>query len=96
MDSRVAGNLNLTFPGVDAQSLLAALPDLCLSTGSACSSAEIAPSYVLGAMGIVDSEARATLRIGLGRFTSPAEMDCAAALIGAAWQRLASNQHAAE
>ena len=96
MDSRVAGNLNLTFPGVDAQSLLAALPDLCLSTGSACSSAEIAPSYVLGAMGIVDSEARATLRIGLGRFTSPAEMDRAAALIGAAWQRLSSTQHAAE
>ncbi|MBX9748605.1 MAG: aminotransferase class V-fold PLP-dependent enzyme [Roseococcus sp.] len=92
MEARVAGNLNLTFPGVDAQSLLAALPDLCLSTGSACSSAEIAPSYVLGAMGIPDSEARTTLRIGLGRFTSPAEMDRAAALIGAAWQRLSSTQ----
>ncbi len=90
MESRVAGNLNLTFPGVDAQALLAALPEVCLSTGSACSSAEIAPSYVLGAMGIPDSEARATLRIGLGRFTSPAEMDRAAALIGAAWQRLTS------
>ncbi len=90
MQSRVAGNLNLTFPGVEAPALLAALPDLCLSTGSACSSAEITPSYVLGAMGIPDSEARATLRIGLGRFTSPAEMDRAAALIGAAWQRLSS------
>ena len=90
MESRVAGNLNLTFPGVEAQALLAALPDVCLSTGSACSSAEITPSYVLGAMGIPDSEARATLRIGLGRFTSPAEMDRAAALIGAAWQRLTS------
>ncbi len=90
MEARVAGNLNLTFPGVEAQALLAALPELCLSTGSACSSAEIAPSYVLGAMGIPDSEARTTLRIGLGRFTSPAEMDHAAALIGAAWQRLSS------
>ncbi|UPY36870.1 aminotransferase class V-fold PLP-dependent enzyme [Sediminicoccus sp. KRV36] len=96
MEARVAGNLNLTFPGVAAQSLLAALPDLCLSTGSACSSAEIAPSYVLGAMGIPEAEARATLRIGLGRFTSPAEMDRAAALIGTAWQRLASTQAAAE
>lgn len=96
MEARVAGNLNLTFPGVEAPALLAALPDLCLSTGSACSSAEITPSYVLGAMGIPDSEARATLRIGLGRFTSPAEMDRAAALIGAAWQRLSSTQHAAE
>lgn len=97
MESRVAGNLNLSFPGeVDAQALLAALPDLCLSTGSACSSAEIAPSYVLGAMGIPEAQARATLRIGLGRFTSPAEMDRAATLIGAAWKSLTSTQHAAE
>jgi len=97
MESRVAGNLNLSFPGgVDAQALLTALPDLCLSTGSACSSAEIAPSYVLSAMGIPEPEARATLRIGLGRFTSPAEMDRAAALIGAAWQSLTSTKHAAE
>lgn len=96
MEARVAGNLNLTFPRVDAQALLAALPDLCLSTGSACSSADIAPSYVLGAMGIPDAEARATLRIGLGRFTSPAEMDHAAALIGGVWQSLVSTQHAAE
>ena len=96
MEARVAGNLNLTFPGIEAQALLAALPDLCLSTGSACSSAEIAPSYVLGAMGIPDSEARATLRIGLGRFTSPAEMIRAAALIGDAWRSLTTTQHAAE
>lgn len=96
MEARVAGNLNLTFPGIEAQALLAALPGLCLSTGSACSSAEIAPSYVLGAMGIPDSEARATLRIGLGRFTSPAEMTRAAAMIGDAWRSLASTQHAAE
>ena len=96
MEARVAGNLNLTFPGIEAQALLAALPDLCLSTGSACSSAEIAPSYVLGAMGIPDSEARATLRIGLGRFTSPAEMTRAVALIGDAWRSLTTTQHAAE
>ena len=96
MQARVAGNLNLTFPGVESQALLAALPDLCLSTGSACSSAEIEPSYVLQAMGIAEAQARATLRIGLGRFTSPAEMDRTAALIGAAWQRLASTPAAAE
>nr|WP_314074575.1 aminotransferase class V-fold PLP-dependent enzyme [uncultured Roseococcus sp.] len=97
MEARVAGNLNLTFPGsVDAQSLLAALPDLCLSTGSACSSAEIAPSYVLGAMGIPEAEARATLRVGLGRFTSPAEAEQAATLIGSAWRGLVAQQNAAE
>ncbi|TCI00840.1 aminotransferase class V-fold PLP-dependent enzyme [Roseococcus sp. SYP-B2431] len=97
MEARVAGNLNLTFPGgVDAQALMAALPELCLSTGSACSSAEIAPSYVLGAMGIPEAEARATLRLGLGRFTSPAEAEQAAALIGTAWKGLAARPHAAE
>ena len=84
----VPGNLNLTFPGVEASALMAALPELCLSTGSACSSAEIASSHVLGAMGIGEAEARATLRIGLGRFTSPPEMIRAAALIGAAWKSL--------
>ncbi|WP_424811110.1 cysteine desulfurase family protein [Roseococcus sp. YIM B11640] len=97
MEARVSGNLNLTFPGgVDAQALMAAVPDLCLSTGSACSSAEIAPSYVLGAMGIREPEARATLRIGLGRFTSPAEAEKAAALMGAAWKGLVAQSHAAE
>jgi len=97
MEARVAGNLNLTFPGgVDAQALLKALPELCLSTGSACSSAEIAPSYVLGAMGIPEAEARATLRVGLGRFTSPAEAQQAAALIGTAWKGLVAQSHAAE
>jgi cysteine desulfurase len=96
MAARVAGNLNLTFPGVEAGALMAALPELCLSTGSACSSAQIAPSYVLGVMGIAEAEARATLRIGLGRFTSPAEMTRAAALIGAAWQSLHATKAAAE
>jgi cysteine desulfurase len=97
MEARVSGNLNLTFPGgVDAQALLAALPELCLSTGSACSSAEIAPSYVLRAMGIPEAEARATLRVGLGRFTSPAEAEQAAVLIGAAWRGLVAQPHAAE
>lgn len=97
MEARVAGNLNLTFPGgIDAQALLAALPEVCLSTGSACSSAEIAPSYVLGAMGIPEAEARATLRVGLGRFTSPAEAEQAAVLIGTAWKGLVAQPHAAE
>lgn len=93
---RVAGNLNLTFPGVAAAALLAALPDLMLSTGSACTSAEISPSHVLTAMGIGPEEAARTLRIGLGRFTSPQEMQQAAAMIGAAWKSLSQHEAAAE
>jgi cysteine desulfurase len=95
-EHRVAGNLNLSFPGVDAPALLAALPGLCLSTGSACSSAEVTPSYVLAAMGLSEEEARRTLRIGLGRFTSPAEVEQAAALIADAWAAISLTRHAAE
>ena len=82
--ARIAGNLNLTFPAATASDLLAALPDLCVSTGSACSSAEIEPSYVLRALGLSDQEAARTLRIGIGRFTSAADIDYAAAALSAA------------
>ncbi|ONG58733.1 IscS subfamily cysteine desulfurase [Pseudoroseomonas deserti] len=83
---RVAGNLNLTFPGgVSAQAMLAAMPELCVSTGSACSSAEIEPSYVLRAIGLDAAAAGATLRIGIGRFTSPGDVDNAASLLARAW-----------
>ena len=81
---RLAGNLNVTFPAVAATELMAALPDLCVSTGSACSSAEIETSYVLRAMGLhVDAAAR-TLRIGIGRFTSAADIDAAGAMLARA------------
>ncbi len=86
-ERRVAGNLNLTFPGlVDAQAIMAAAPGVCVSTGSACSSAAVEPSYVLRAIGLPEEEARATLRIGIGRFTSPAEVDRAAAALAEAWR----------
>ena len=74
---RVAGNLNLTFEA-PALEMLRRMPDLCVSTGSACSSAAIEPSYVLRALGLDNSAAQRTLRIGLGRFTSPADVDFAA------------------
>ncbi|MFH5927215.1 cysteine desulfurase family protein [Roseomonas xinghualingensis] len=95
-ERRVAGNLNITLPGgVDAQAVMKAAPGVCVSTGSACSSASIEPSYVLRAIGLPEEEARATLRIGMGRFTSPAEVDRAAAELARAWQSL-RQQAAAE
>jgi cysteine desulfurase len=84
MPARIAGNLNLTFPAVPAAELMARVPDLCVSTGSACSSATIEPSYVLRALGLNDDAASRTLRIGLGRFTSTADIDYAAAALAAA------------
>jgi cysteine desulfurase len=83
-EARIPGNLNLTFPVATAADLMARVPDLCVSTGSACSSATIEPSYVLRALGLSDEAASRTLRIGIGRFTSPADIDYAAAALAAA------------
>ncbi len=80
---RVPGNLNLTLP-YPALDILRSQPDLCVSTGSACSSAAIEPSYVLRAMGLAPEQAARTLRVGLGRFTSAADVDFAAAALSAA------------
>jgi cysteine desulfurase len=88
---RVSGNLNIAFPGgVAAEDIMAAAPGVCVSTGSACSSAEVEPSYVLRALGLDEARARATLRIGIGRFTSPADADRAAAMLAEAWRRAVS------
>ncbi len=84
LEARIPGNLNVTFPDVPAATLMARAPALCVSTGSACSSAEVEPSYVLRAIGLTDDEAARTLRIGIGRFTSPADIDYAASALAAA------------
>ncbi len=84
MAARIPGNLNVTFPGATAAELMERVPDLCVSTGSACSSAAIEPSYVLRALGLTDDAASCTLRIGAGRFTSPADVDYAVAALAAA------------
>lgn len=78
---RLPGNLNLSFRGVAASALLMALPDIALSTGSACSSAQPEPSHVLGAMGLPDDLIRASVRFGLGRFNTAEEIDYAASRI---------------
>ncbi len=75
------GNLSVSFEGVDGDKLLLALPDLALSTGSACSSADPAPSHVLTAIGHDAALARATIRFGLGRFTTAEEIDRAGARV---------------
>jgi cysteine desulfurase len=85
--ARIPGNLNLTFPAATAEALMRATPDLCVSTGSACSSAEVEPSYVLTALGLTPEAASRTLRLGLGRFTSEADVDYAVAALAAAHER---------
>jgi len=83
-DQRIPGNLNLSFAWVEGDQLLRGLTDVAVSTGSACSAATLEPSYVLRALGLNSELAHASLRIGLGRFTTEQEIDFAIeAIIGA-------------
>ena len=72
---RIAGNLNLAFEGVDAEALIKALTRLAVSSGSACTSTAVEPSYVLQALGLPEGRARSSIRLGIGRFNSEAEID---------------------
>ena len=84
-DRRWRGNLNVSFPGADGGRLMrAVLREVALSAGSACASASGRPSHVLAALGLPGAFARATLRIGWGKFTTAEEIDRAAAVISAA------------
>ena len=78
LDDRIPGNLNLRFPGCRALDVIAGAPELCVSTGSACSAADLAPSHVLSAMGLDVDQVSRSLRLAVGRFTSAAEVDEAA------------------
>jgi len=86
-EHRLPGNLNVGLP-VDGQALLAEVPELSLSLGSACTSAAVEPSYVLKALGLPDALANGSIRIGLGRFTSEAEVDFAVDRLASAVRRL--------
>ena len=80
---RLPNNLNLCVPGIDAEDLLAELPELALATGAACASASQEPSPVLRALGLSDEAIQGSIRIGLGRTTTECE-------IGFAIERLAA------
>jgi cysteine desulfurase len=90
MAPRLPGNLNLGFPGIDAVALLGACDGVALSTGSACTSAAVEASYVLRALGMDEETARGGIRIGVGRFTTSAEIDFAVDALAAAVQGLKS------
>ncbi|MCG7388957.1 MULTISPECIES: IscS subfamily cysteine desulfurase [Pantoea] len=80
--------LNISFAGVDGESLIMALKDLALSSGSACTSASMEPSYVLRAIGLDEALAHSSLRFSLGRFTTEEEIDYAIALVQKVLPRL--------
>lgn len=75
MEHRLPGNLNMSFVYVEGESLLMGINDVAVSSGSACTSATLEPSYVLKALGLGDDVAHSSIRFGLGRFTTAAEVD---------------------
>lgn len=89
--SRLPGNLNVSFDGVDGEALVIRVRDrLSISTGSACTSSSIEPSHVLSAIGVGPNRAEGAIRFGLGRFTTPAEIGKAAGIVAEAVNALRS------
>ncbi len=88
LKQRIVGNLNVSFAFVEGESLIMALKDLALSSGSACTSASLEPSYVLRALGLSDELAHSSLRITFGRFSTAEEVDHAADQIRGAVSKL--------
>ncbi len=88
MAHRLPGNLNISFAFVEGESLLMALKNIAVSSGSACTSASLEPSYVLRALGIGDELAHTSIRFGLGRFNTEAEVDYIIDLVASSVERL--------
>jgi cysteine desulfurase len=89
-EARYPGNLNLSFAGIEGESMLMALKDVAVSSGSACTSASLEPSYVLRALGVDDEMAHTSIRFGIGRFTTEEEVDYAIELAVIHAERLRS------
>jgi cysteine desulfurase len=81
LEHRVPGNLNVSFAYVEGEALMMAIKDVAVSSGSACTSASLEPSYVLRAMGISEDLAHSSIRFGLGRFTTEEEIDHVVSLV---------------
>ncbi|KKD01546.1 MULTISPECIES: IscS subfamily cysteine desulfurase [Photobacterium] len=88
LEQRVPNNLNISFAFVEGESLLMALKDLAVSSGSACTSASLEPSYVLRALGLNDELAHSSIRFSFGRFTTEEEVDYAISQIRTAVDKL--------
>jgi cysteine desulfurase len=88
MEHRLPGNLNISFNFVEGEGLMMAIKDVAVSSGSACTSSSLEPSYVLRALGVGDELAHSSIRFGLGRFNTDEEVDYVADLVVAKVQGL--------
>ncbi len=89
-ENRIAGNINFSFAGIEGESMIMAIKDLAVSSGSACTSSSLEPSYVLHALGVEDDLAHTSIRFGIGRFTTEEEIDYAIKLISEKVDKLRS------
>lgn len=89
---RLPGTLNLSFPGADADAVMAGAPTVAVATGSACSTGHPGPSHVLTAMGVDEEQAACSLRFGLSRFTTAEEVTAAMSLVAASVARVRHRQ----
>ena len=88
LDQRIAGNLNISFNYVEGESLMMAISDVAVSSGSACTSASLEPSYVLRALGLTDELAHSSIRFSIGRYTTEQDVDNAIKLVREKVQKL--------
>ena len=88
MEKRVAGNLNMSFPGVNNEAIIAAIPEIAISSGSACTTSTMEPSHVLLALGMSKEEAYSSLRFGIGRFNTDKDIHIAVKSINGCMKKL--------
>lgn len=88
IDHTIPGCVNMSFAGIEGEGIMLGMPEICVSSGSACTSASLEPSYVLKAMSVNEDLAHSSLRIGFGRFTSSEEIDYAVSKITEVVNRL--------
>ena len=88
MEYRVAGNLNMSFPGVNNEAIIAAIPEIAISSGSACTTSTMEPSHVLLALGMSKEEAYSSLRFGIGRFNTEKDIHIAVKSINDCMKKL--------
>ena len=88
MEKRVAGNLNMSFPGVNNEAIIAAIPEIAISSGSACTTSTMEPSHVLLALGMSKEEAYSSLRFGIGRFNTEQDIHIAVKSINGCMKKL--------
>ena len=88
MEQRLAGNLNMRFPGINNEAVIAAVPEIAISSGAACTTSTMEPSHVLLALGLSKNEAYSSLRFGIGRFNTKEDIDIASESINRCMKKL--------